>query len=200
MAFLRGYFDESGKQGQSKIVTFCGFVEADWVPFEIEWRYLLRRYKIPALHLSKDPLKATASQLAMYRHFTQVITRTVEHGFSTAIDVAGFDSLHKSVRNSLGDDSHYLAFSHVVLNVAKYASALPDPTVALVCDDDEHKACKTYEMYRQYRGRNHQSRKILESIAFADDDYYPQLQAADLFAWVSRAEALHTANLFSMGG
>jgi hypothetical protein len=37
------------------------------------------------------------------------------------------------------------------------------------------------------------SRGLYRSIAFADDRYYPQLQAADLLAWVMRA---HCLNLF----
>jgi hypothetical protein len=104
---------------------------------------------------------------------------------------AAFSGLHKSVKKALGDDAHYMAFSTVVLDLIRYAKVRPDPAIEMICDEDEEKACMTYGLYRRYKQRNMESRKALKSIAFADDVYYHPLQAADLFSWVSRAEALH---------
>jgi len=191
MAFLRGYFDESGKHEKHKAVSFAGLVCEDWHPFLNEWAYLQRRYKISNLHISKDKLKATAKQIKMYRHFIQVINRTVDKGFAVVVDVAGFSAIHKSVRSQLGDDAHYMAFSTVTLDLVRYAQPNLNPTVAMTCDDDENKACDIYLLYKRYQQRNINSRKTLKSIAFADSSYYPQLQAADLFCWVLRAEAMH---------
>ena len=40
MAFLRGYFDESGKHEEQRAVSFAGLVCEDWHPFLNEWAYL----------------------------------------------------------------------------------------------------------------------------------------------------------------
>ncbi len=86
-----------------------------------------------------------------------------------------------------------MAFYTVLRDVVKYASVLPEPSVAVICDDDAAKACQCYKMFDRLRqdSKHPENRKVLKSIAFADDQFYPQLQAADLFSWVARAESLH---------
>jgi hypothetical protein len=192
MAFLSGYFDESGKHAQQKVVSFCGFLSSApaWEKFRSEWEWLLRKYRKPYLHLSKEKLASTLTEMQMYRDFIRVITDNIEHGFALAVDVAGFKGMPRPVQIRMGDDPHYLAFSHVLVNIVKYASVMHDPTVDIICDDDPEKACVTYQMYRRIQQKDSTNRKVFKSIAFADDEYYPQLQAADLFSWASRAEAL----------
>ena len=192
MAFLTGYFDESGKREQNSVVSFCGLVNSDWGEFDREWNSLLRRKGLSALHIAKDALKATPTQVALYQQFIQVILRTVEQAFAVAVDVKAFDGMHRAVKSALGDDPHYMAIATVLLDVIKYATVLPESlTMDVICDEDENKACGMYEAYRKYRNRNPESRNVLKSVAFADDSHYPQLQAADLFSWVTRAEAEH---------
>jgi hypothetical protein len=192
MAFFHGYFDESGKHQEHKVVSFCGFLDADWTAFENEWEYLLRKNKIPALHVSAGSLKSTSTALNLYRQFIQAIRKHVEHGFGVAVDVAGFNATNK-VKQEYGGDAHYCAFSTAIRDVVKYVQSIPDSRVAIVCDDDPEKACTCYKMFDRMRQnvKQPENRKILKSIAFADDEAYPQLQAADLFSWVSRAESLY---------
>jgi len=188
MAFLTGYFDESGKHDKTRIVSFCGLVNADWSGFEAEWAALLRRYQMPALHVGAK--RVSSDELDMYRRFIQVILRTVEHGFAIAVDGETFAST-TTLHGAFTNDPHYAAFSTVLLDLTKFASVLPEPSIALVCDDDPKKACDIYGLFSRYRQRNVESWKVLRSIAFADDRFYMQLQAADLFAWVTRFEAAH---------
>lgn len=191
MAFLKGYFDESGKHQRSDVVSFCGFVESDWEPFQNEWNYLLRRNKISSLHIGKDALKADAARIKMYAQFVQAIKKTVAQGFAMVVDVAAFKNMSAVVRKEYRDDSHFLAFSSVVRDVVRYANVLPDPSVAIICDDEPSKACECYKMFDVMRQNSEQpeSRKTLRSIAFADAGFYTQLQAADLFAYICRAES-----------
>jgi hypothetical protein len=109
MAFLHGYFDESGKYEQNRIVSFCGFATSPplWDLFEPEWEYLLRRYNISSLHLSKDSLKATPSALRMYSQFIQTIKKTIEKGFGISVHVPAFASMHKVAKRAFRDDPHY---------------------------------------------------------------------------------------------
>ena len=100
--------------------------------------------------------------------------------------------MHRAVRSELGNDAHYLAFSTIMMDVVKLASMQTDnTTVAVICDDDQEKACEIYKMYRRAKQRSPESAKILTSISFADERSLCRLQAADLFSWVTRAEALY---------
>lgn len=189
-AFNFGYFDESGKANQ-RIVSFCGFVCAEerWPAFCHEWNYWLRHYKKPHLHLSSESLRASPKDIQMYRQFIGVIRNHIEAGFGVAVDAVAFESaLHRAVRADIGDDPHFLAFARAIDSVLKYSVGAAG--VSIVCDEDEEKACDCYKLWRRFRKRKEEHRKILKSITFADDASYPQLQAADLFSWVVRAESL----------
>jgi hypothetical protein len=193
MGFFQGYFDESGKYQTQKVVSFCGFLESDWSAFEEQWDYLLRRNKLANLHVSKDDLNASSERITMYRQFIHAIKKTVEHGFAMAIDVRAFESWHKVMRSAYRNDPHFVVFQVVLRDVIKYASALPEPSVSVICDDEPSKACECYKMYDVMRQnvKQPENRKVLKSITFADANFYRQLQAADLFSWVSRAESLY---------
>src|SRR5665213_4519584 len=194
MAFFTGFFDESGKRQSHKVVSFAGFLEQNWNPFNAEWEYLLRKHKKPrGLHLSKEDLKASGSVIKIYAQFVQTIKKTVGHGFATAVDVDAFSRSHKIIRHENRDDPHYMAFCTVVRDVVKHVMNGPDAGVSLVCDDDPTKACACYKMFDVMRQNQQQpeNRRTLKSITFGDSKYYYGLQAADLFAWVARAESLH---------
>jgi len=194
MAFFNGFFDESGKHQAQRVVSFSGFVDSQWGPFEIEWEYLLRKHKKPnGIHLSKEDLKARGSVLKVYAEFVRAIKKTVEHGFSIAVDVGSFGQSHKIIRSHYRDDPHYLAFYTVMRDVVKYAGEGSDPAVSIICDDEPSKACECYKMFDVMRQNSKQpeNRATLKSITFGDSKFYYGLQAADLFAWVCRAESLH---------
>lgn len=190
MAYLRGYFDESGKALKHKVVCFGGFVNEDWGPFNHKWRSLLRKYKHPHLHLSKDSLRATSLKLGMYAEFIQAIKQNVDHGIVIAVDVEGYMSLPGKTRAFVGGDPHYLAFQAALVKVKEYASSIPDTVLSMVCDDNVETACTCYQMFNRLRQKDPTYRKLIKSISFADDEFYYPLQAADLLCWASRSEAM----------
>lgn len=194
MGFFQGYFDESGKHDKANVtvVSFCGFVDSDWSALEAQWNYLLRRYRLAELHIGKRDLDANAETIRIYRSFVHAIKQHVEHGFAVAVDVKGFKSARKMFREHYRDDPHYLAFYTVIRDVVKHVGCEPDPSVAVICDDEPSKACECYKMFDVMRQNNKQpeNRRVLKSIAFADSSFYVQLQAADLFSWITRAEAM----------
>ena len=194
MAFFQGYFDESGKYQDQTVVSFCGFVDSDWSEFMGHWQHLLRKNNLRALHFSKSNLRAKDAQLKIYQSFIQAIKQHVERGFAIAVDVTAYDALHPDLKpEKKHEDPHYMAFYTVLRDVIKYASILPDPSVAVICDDEPSKACECYKMFDRMRQnvKQPENRKVMKSIAFADDEFYPQLQAADLFSWISRAESMY---------
>ena len=144
------------------------------------------------LHLSKEKLKTTKTQLQMYREFVRIIRYTMETWICLrCLDVPSFFDLHRAVKSELGNDPHYLVFSTIHNQPNEISSAAAQPTISITCDDDPEKACECYRLYRQAKQRDAKPTRALTSIAFADDRYYPQLQAADLSSWVTRAEGLH---------
>jgi len=192
MIVLNAYFDESGKQNQERFVTFAGFVSESWDDFNRVWGNRLRKYKLDGgLHLSESDMQANAQKLEMYSEFIKVIRLYVEKGIAIAADTGGFQAIHQDIREYLYDDAHFIAVESALIDLKDFSSATPDVSVNVICDDDPLKACSMYKLYNRFLQTHTKARKMFRSIAFADDKFYPQLQAADLLAWVGRAEARH---------
>lgn len=194
MAFFQAFFDESGKFQSQKVISFAGFIasQSGWGAFDDEWRYWLRNRKLSWLHVSKDNLKATATFIKQCRPFVDVIKKHLDCGFAMAVDVKAFEKAHKLVRKHFRQDPHYLVFNVVLRDVIKHVSEFPEPGVSIICDDEPSKACECYKMYDVMRQNTGQpDNRVMKSISFGDAKFYYALQAADLFAWVARAESLY---------
>jgi len=85
------------------------------------------------------------------------------------------------------NDPYYLAFARAMLAIADYAQA--HDVVSVICDHDEETAWNCYRHYRGVRKASDKVREKTASISFADDKYFPALQAADLVAFLTRLEA-----------
>ena len=64
-----------------------------------------------------------------------------------------------------------------------------DDRVALICDGDRSTAWDCYRHYRGIKDADIEIRKKIVSLGFANDEYFPALQAADMLAYLSRLEA-----------
>ena len=67
--------------------------------------------------------------------------------------------------------------------------AQTDSQTAVICDDEDRYSIECYKLFSKLRRNDQSVRKRIISFGFGDDEYFVQLQAADLFAYVSRAEA-----------
>jgi hypothetical protein len=63
-----------------------------------------------------------------------------------------------------------------------------DDKISVICDDDEETAWDCYDHYRRLR-RIPTLHKKLISLSFADDEYFPPLQAADMLVYLARLQA-----------
>ena len=106
-----------------------------------------------------------------------------------ALDVKGFNSLTVEAKQGIGspDDPYHLAFTRGLLEIVRYVQA--NDKISLVCDDDLQTAWDCYRHYRAIRRVDSEADSKLASLSFADDEYFPALQAADLIAFLSRLEA-----------
>jgi hypothetical protein len=203
MAILHCYFDESGKHKDHPVVTFSGvcITQSKLQQFDDAWNALLRQYGMPWLHMKEvSQLSRKICDKMPYRQsegdrnaalvpFADCINRHFEYGLIQAMDVEGFNSLSKNARFKLGNttDPYYIAFVRGLLELVNYVQG--DDKLSIICDDDKATA---WDCYRHYRGicRVHaEVRDKTVSLTFADDKYFPALQAADMLAFLSRLEA-----------
>jgi hypothetical protein len=203
MAIIYGYFDESGKHKDHPVVTFSGVCATEFkIPaFNDAWRSLLRQYGLKSLHMKEAsrlsrkvgprmPQGQTASErIDALKPFADCINEHLELGLIEAWDVKGFNALSEEARRKLGspDDPYYLAFVRAVTELVEYVQG--DDRIALVCDDDTDTAWDCYRHYRGIKRADPDVRIKTVSLAFADDESFPALQAADLVAYLSRREA-----------
>lgn len=203
MAIIHGYFDESGKQADHPVVTFTGVCvsQSRLKEFDDAWNVLLRQYGLKALHMAKASRLPENNGPLMPRHqtfdqridlllpFAECMRKHLEMGLIQAYDVRGFKSISPAAKVGIGDpsDPYYLAFLRGLVEFVDYIH--DDDRIALICDDDEATALGCYSHYRGVRRAYEPVRRKLVSLSFANDEYFPALQAADMLAFLSRLEA-----------
>jgi hypothetical protein len=133
--------------------------------------------------------KTVEQRIEALKPFADAINNNLELGLMQAWDVKGFNSLSKNTRAKLGsvDDPYYLAFANGILGLVAYVHK--DDRISLVCDDDEGTAWDCYRHYRGIRKANPDVKDQTISLSFANDKYFPSLQAADFVAALTRLEA-----------
>jgi hypothetical protein len=202
MAFLVAFFDESGKWKDHKVISFCGLAADNdhWETFHSEWTYALRHNGIKKLHISEGQLKfhrplspkrpalGKEARLQVLRQFVSIIKTHLEYGIAFTLDVAAFNELGSAQRRKLENDPHLLVFKSAVVDLREYV-AQTQSTVGMICDDEERYSIECYRLFSKLRTQDPSIRKTIVSFGFADDEYFTQLQAADLLAYVSRCEA-----------
>jgi hypothetical protein len=197
------YCDESGKKGDHPVVTFSGLClpQSKLAGFDRAWNELLREYDIPSLHMAAASRLSKQHGAKMPRHqaadgridalvpFADCINEHFEIGLLQAWDVAGFNALTKEQKRGLGspDDPYYIAFSRGMLEAVDYIH--DDDRLSVICDDDAETALDCYKYYRGVRAAYPKVQTKTISLGFADDEYFPALQAADMVAFLSRLEA-----------
>jgi hypothetical protein len=202
MGIIAAYFDESGKQHDHPVVTFCGVCAplSKIRHFEQDWEGLLRYYKLEELHMSevaspskqvsiKLPPQPLSQRIEALKPFVDCINDHLEVGLIQAWDVAGFNSLPQKAKKALGDptDPYYTAFARGLIELADYVQE--DDHISLICDDDAETAWNCYTHYRGIRKVREDIKNKTVSLAFADSAVFPALQAADMSAWLARREA-----------
>ncbi|MFI5086985.1 MAG: DUF3800 domain-containing protein [Terriglobales bacterium] len=201
MAHLYAYFDESGTEAEHPIVSLCGFIDGfqPWVEFYGKWNQLLRQYEIPALHAVRA-LRFTQQYGTMkpgspeerikeILPFIHEITNGLEMGISIAVDVNAYKSI-RELHGVYGRDPFYFAFYVAVITILRHFEIPRRYQVGLIFDEEEAKAIQCYKFLTKLKQTYPEVKERIVSICFSDDKAHPQLQAADLFAYITRLEAL----------
>ena len=199
----QAYFDESGKKGDHPVVTFSGVAvsQSKLQGFDDAWNELLRSYGLPSLHMARASRlsekhghkirkgQSIGERIDALIPFADCINDHLEIGLLQALDVNGFNSLSKAAKIQLGspDDPYHIAFARGLLEIVDYVPE--DDRISLICDDDPETAWDCYRHYRGVRRVHAEIRRKTVSLSFADDEYFPGLQAVDMVAFLSRLEA-----------
>lgn len=201
---LSGFFDESGKFHDHQIISFCGFLgrAEQWNALQVEWNGLLLRYGIASLHMSggmlnfkrslssKHPALGKDSRIKVLKEFIKVIKRNLNVAIANAVHVKDYQAQpehHKSILG--GDDPYYWSFSQAMAEVLGYLKSVPGSEANIIVDDEEKYFVECYKLMARFKRGSPETRKCFISMCAADDEKFPQLQAADLLAYLTRNEA-----------
>ncbi|MGB7496317.1 MAG: DUF3800 domain-containing protein [Candidatus Acidiferrum sp.] len=201
MAVLQAFFDESGKQSDHPLIAVCCVCAplAKIENFNDNWNRLLRKYGVPDFHMVRAskylrrwgnvPEQKLDERIESLRPFADCIVDNLELGLVEAWDVKGFKAIPSQLRMKIGNvqDPYYLAFVRALMELADYPQG--DDVLSLICDYDIETAWESYRHYQGVRRVDEKVRKKTVSISFADDKFFPALQAADLVAFLTRCEA-----------
>lgn len=194
-----GYFDEAYK-GQ-EFVCMTGYLADDsqWRSLTIEWNRLLEKYSIPYLHLSdflsswdiyKD-WKNYPDRKEKIRHaiddFCNVVSRYTFCGVGIGIDTVAYKNITASVEKR--EKPEVFCFERVLRRVIECLNEWKwDEKILIVFDDNKKVAMKQYSRLCEIKERHQDVAHHISGIAFGDDKYFPDLQAADLLCYATKIE------------
>lgn len=202
MGIIHSFFDESGKYQDHNIVALCGFgaSPSQLKAFDEQWENQLRRTGMDALHWVKARRNGKAlsrkigpqklkDRINELKPFADCINDYLGLGVASAFAVTGYTSFAPESKQLLGgsDNPFYVQFLHIVGLLANYAKA--NESITMTCDEDEETAWNCYRLYRRVKELEPKSGKRLAAITFANDLYFPALQAADMLSFLCREQA-----------
>lgn len=202
MGILHSFFDESGKFQDHQIAAFCGFGASDsqLVEFGKQWNNQLRRCGMDALHWVKARRSGKAlgdnigpqnivERINDLKPFADCVNDYLGVGIACVFEVTGYTSFAKESKDLLGgsDNPFYVQFLRTVMLLAEFAR--PEESITMMCDEDEETSWNCYRLYRRIKEIDPKTGRRLAAISFADDLYFPALQAADMLSFLCREQA-----------
>jgi len=146
------------------------------------------RRKIP--FSPTEGAKEREERHAVLSRFVNCVRDHFELGVAIVVDVKAYREWPERAKKRVGgsDNPHYLAFITGTAVCTKYVG--DNDRLSLVCDDDQATAENCYKIYQRLRVLRPDIKAKFIALTFADDEQFPALQAADLFASLFRLEAL----------
>jgi len=203
MAILHSFFDESGKFQDHRVVAFCGFgaSPSQLMEFDKQWENQLRRTGMEALHWVKARRYGKAlsrkigpqtleERIADLKPFADCINDYLGVGVALSFEVHGYTSFAPQSKQLLGgsDNPFYMQFLRTVMLLVDYAK--PEEHISMMCDENEETAWNCYLLYRKVKEVDPTAGRRLVALTFANDVYFPALQAADMLSFLCREQAL----------
>jgi hypothetical protein len=174
---------------------------SEWSGFDLAWKNALLRSGLSALHMAKINWKdeVLVGHLPL---FAQVIRTHIPLGFSVAVDAGYFRRMPIHKRNLLGDkDPRDFTFHQLLRLVRDYLKQVKmEDQLSLTFDYEEGFSVDCLKSLINLRKNYADIRDLVKNIAFADDEGFYPLQAADMFAYgyrrhLQKNEPAYWANL-----
>ncbi len=191
-------FDESGTHQGSELIVFGGLIahQEELNKLSHEWNRRLEKFdrSVPFFHMvefnrkyqsATEPERQTMESLVS--DLADIFCERVTEGCLNSITASEFRALPQEQRKRYKDPFYY-AFEAGISTLAKVSSN-PADNISLTCDDSED-AEDCLAAFKRLKRKHPDMIPKLPSISFADDRFYPPLQAADMFAYCYRAELI----------
>ena len=125
--------------------------------------------------------------------FIECIRRHFEVITAAAVNVEQFQQSPENVRRILGPNPHYSSFTVSMMLMISFVK--DTDSLSVICDDEEETAPKVYKLYRTLRLNYSDVKQRIAALAFADDEVFRGVQAADMVSsLIRRNAALHFHN------
>jgi hypothetical protein len=202
MGIFQTFFDESGKFGDHKVISLCGFGSKPSAlkKFDEDWESQLRRTGMTALHMvdacrinkrlspsiGAQTLKDRINEL---KPFADCVNNHLELGVANVFEVEGYTSFSVRSKKVLGgtEDPFYIQFLRTMQLVVDYVTT--GERISITCDEDDNTAWHCYRLYTRVKKVHRAAGRAMVAITFANDEYYPALQAADMLSFLCRLQA-----------
>jgi hypothetical protein len=193
---IEAYFDDSGKQAASPYVCIAGYL-ADysyWTPFVMQWRHLLWKHGISALHMNElmtgngefSSIEWKHKKDAVVSEFIEVIVANRLIGFGVAVESAYWNSLPRAFQKRNGNAQEF-CFERILRRIrGRLTLADSRDYVSIIFDHDMEFSKPRLTKFDNVMKRDDWARERYSSITFANSRVHIPLQAADLLAWTTR--------------
>jgi Protein of unknown function (DUF3800) len=215
---IEAYFDDSGKQSDSRYVCIAGFLAhiSYWSDFVVRWDHLLLKHGIPYLHM-KELMTSNGEfesigieqRHAIINESIKIIKDTMLIGFGAAVDANYWNTLTRKFQKQYGNAQEF-CFERILRLIQNRINRSGNRDyVSVTFDHDMELSKPRLTRYDNILKRDDWARERFVSICFANSKGYKPLQAADILAWETRKrlENLYSggkptfgsSNLFSLG-
>lgn len=190
MVLLNAGLDDAGGSGTG-YVAYSGYIafSGDWGAFTRDWSRVLGQKNLTHLHvkdyLYERRIQGSAAECEQHHFnliepFASVVHEHKLFGISVAVETASYAALTAPQKKLAGDPTA-LVLQVFVKTLAGWTFGLNDGAVlTFMLDESDQRNGAMLQAYRAVKRSNPEWEKLLASIGFGDDKFYPSLQAADL--------------------
>lgn len=211
------FLDESGHFSESDFVCLAGYVASDsnWDGLCKEWKELLGKHGIPAVHMreimspkGKSPAASWKDEdkVRMIREFIFVIRKYIHTGFGVGLEaryyrelvkVAAEEARRQGVKTKPFHSQLFCVarMCRLIMNYFKEIGS--EEQLSLIFDDSPEYSMKCYSFVSKLKQRQSDVRRTVSSLTFADDSVFYPLQAADILAYATCNELKKGVNAWS---
>jgi hypothetical protein len=197
------YCDESGRPNKDRYASFGGYIGriSDWNPLSLLWNKELRRFNIPAIHVSKMYLATESKEwgpiAARYGDRWPEVREEILNSFASLVNESEVKPIVVHVDaeefwkmpnvRRVFENPYYLAFVYCMRKAISVLVWPPEGyAMGIVLDHNENTQRGCLELVSELRKREPQIARHIASLCFVKDEHFPGVQAADMVLHLTR--------------